>query len=84
MLLELAINLFASVILLGAGFVGGKYRERKLREGKNLEEYDFYPFGQDEKKHVFFDAGRFAEAVRYLGDEVGGEERPDGSGLPVT
>jgi hypothetical protein len=38
---ELAINVLASVILLGFGFFGGKYRERGLQQGRNLEEYDF-------------------------------------------
>jgi predicted transcriptional regulator YheO len=44
---DLSINIIASVIasaiLLAAGFLWGKYRERH-RFGKNLEEYDFYPF----------------------------------------
>ena len=44
---DVVINVVASVIasfiLLGAGFLWGKYRERK-RFGRNLEEYDFYPF----------------------------------------
>jgi hypothetical protein len=36
-------SVIASLILLGAGYAWEKYRERK-RLGKNLEEYDFYPF----------------------------------------
>ena len=35
---ELAVNVLASVILLGFGFLGGKYRERGLQKGRNLEE----------------------------------------------
>jgi predicted transcriptional regulator YheO len=44
---DISINVIASVIasaiLLGLGFAWGKYKERR-RFGRNLEEYDFYPF----------------------------------------
>jgi len=33
----------ASAILLAAGFLWGKYKERR-KFGRNLEEYDFYPY----------------------------------------
>src|SRR5882757_2551203 len=36
-------SIIASVILLIAGFLWGKYKERR-RFGRTLEEYDFYPF----------------------------------------
>src|SRR6266446_5887320 len=36
-------SIIASVILLIAGFLWGKYKERR-RFGRNLEEYDFYPY----------------------------------------
>src|SRR6267378_3044035 len=45
---ELSSNLFASIIVsvfsLAAGFLWGKYKERRHKFGRNLEEYDFYPF----------------------------------------
>jgi hypothetical protein len=45
---ELGINVIASIIVsalfLAVGFAWGKYKERKRKFGKNLEEYDFYPF----------------------------------------
>jgi predicted transcriptional regulator YheO len=45
---ELSSNLIASVIVsvfsLAAGFLWGKYKERRHKFGRNLEEYDFYPF----------------------------------------
>ncbi len=66
MLMELLINLAASALLIGGGFLGGKYRERVSRLGKNLEEYDFYPFGLDERKSLFFDPAKFNEAVRHF------------------
>jgi hypothetical protein len=36
-------SVIASIILLGAGFLWGKYKERR-KFGRNLDEYDFYPF----------------------------------------
>jgi predicted transcriptional regulator YheO len=36
-------SIIASAILLAAGFLWGKYKERR-RFGRNLEEYDFYPY----------------------------------------
>ena len=45
---ELGINVIASIIVslifLAAGFVLGKYKERRRKFGRNLDEYDFYPF----------------------------------------
>ena len=66
MFMELAINILASAILLFGGFAWGKHRERKLQLGKNLEEYEFYPFGLDEHRCLFFDEGKFNKAVRYF------------------
>jgi predicted transcriptional regulator YheO len=63
---ELAINVLASVILLGFGFFGGKYRERRLQQGRNLDEYDFYPFEVDEQKTLFLDLDKFSAGVSYL------------------
>src|ERR1700730_2603912 len=44
---DITINVVASVIasaiLLAIGFAWGKYKERR-RFGRNLEEYDFYPY----------------------------------------
>jgi len=44
---ELTINVVASIIVsllfLGLGFLWGKYKERRRKFGRNLEEYDFYP-----------------------------------------
>jgi hypothetical protein len=45
---ELSINIVASIVVsllfLAMGFLWGKYKERQRKFGKNLEEYDFYPF----------------------------------------
>ena len=66
MLVELAINVFASVILIAGGYFGGMYRERRAQRGKNLEDYDFYPFGTDELGNVYFDPEKFSAAMHYL------------------
>ena len=41
--INVVASIIASLVLLSAGYAWGKYRERK-RFGRNLEEYDFYPF----------------------------------------
>ncbi len=66
MLNELAINILASAILVVAGYIWGMYRERRSRMGKNLEEYEFYPFGIDEANRLFFDDSKFVKAVNHL------------------
>ena len=66
MLTEIAINVIASIVLLLFGYLSGQYRERKLYQGKNLEEYDFYPFALDDKQHLYFDSKKFSTGVRYF------------------
>ena len=63
---DLFINIVASVILLGFGYLVGQYRERRSQLGKSLEEYEFYPFALDASRHLFFDIEKFRRAVRYL------------------
>jgi hypothetical protein len=45
---ELSINVIASILVslffLANGFLWGKYKEQRRKFGRNLEEYDFYPF----------------------------------------
>lgn len=66
MLMDLVINVVASIFLMAIGFVGGKVRERKLQQGRHLEEYAFYPFGLDENRNLYFDSTKFNEAVRHF------------------
>jgi predicted transcriptional regulator YheO len=66
MFAELAINLLASAVLVAGGYLGGKYRERQAQKGKQLEEFDFYPFGVDEAKVLYFDDDKFLRAVDYF------------------
>jgi hypothetical protein len=44
---DLATNLLVSLIVFAVGFLIGKRRERALLAGRNLEQYDFYPFTID-------------------------------------
>ena len=66
MLGELLINILASAVFLACGFFVGKYRERRARAGKNLEQYDFYPFALDDDRTLYFDLERFSTGVDHL------------------
>lgn len=55
-----------SLILFAGGFFVGKYREKKRAKGKNLEEYDFYPFRVDAQNFPQFSLNDFRLAVHYL------------------
>ena len=41
------VEVIVSLLLFIGGYAIGKYREKKRLQGKNLEEYDFYPFDVD-------------------------------------
>lgn len=41
------VEVIVSLLLFIGGYAIGKYREKKRLKGKNLEEYDFYPFDVD-------------------------------------
>jgi predicted transcriptional regulator YheO len=66
---EISINVIASVIVsllfLVAGFIWGKYKERR-RFGRNLEEYDFYPFTIDRNNVPEFNLNNFRLGVHYF------------------
>ena len=66
MFAELAVNLLASAVLVVGGYLWGKFRERQSHNGKRLEEFDFYPFGIDEAKVLYFDEAKFLKAVDYF------------------
>ncbi len=67
---ELWINVIASTIasavLLGAGFVWGKYKERRRKFGRNLEEYDFYPFTVTRENFGEFNLNNFRLGMHYF------------------
>jgi len=58
-------SVFASLIFLVAGFFWGRYQERQ-HYGKNLDEYDFYPFDVNRDKIPEFKLKDFRLGMHYL------------------
>src|SRR5260370_11553179 len=67
---ELSINVVASLIVsllfLAAGFAWGKYKERRRRFGRNLDEYDFYPFTVTRENFGEFSLKDFRLGMHYF------------------
>ena len=67
---ELSINVIASIIVslsfLVAGFLWGKYKERRRKFGRNLEEYDFYPFTVTRENFGEFSLKDFRLGMHYF------------------
>src|SRR5437667_5829959 len=67
---EIGINVIASIIaslvFLVAGFIWGKYKERRRKFGRNLDEYDFYPFTISRENFGEFSLKDFRLGVHYF------------------
>jgi len=67
---ELSINVIASIIasvfFIAAGFLWGKYKERRRKFGRNLEEYDFYPFTVSRENFGEFSLKDFRLGMHYF------------------
>jgi YheO-like PAS domain len=63
---DIAVNLVVSALVFGAGFLIGKYRQRSLMRGRNLEQYDFYPFEVDADGFPNFSLELFRRGVDSL------------------
>ena len=67
---ELGINVIASIIaslvFLAAGFAWGKYKERRRKFGRNLDEYDFYPFTVSRENFGEFSLKDFRLGMHYF------------------
>jgi len=67
---EIGINVIASIIasfvFLVAGFIWGKYKERRRKFGRNLEEYDFYPFTVTRENFGEFNLNNFRLGMHYF------------------
>lgn len=67
---EISINVIASVIVsllfLAAGFLWGKYKERRHKFGRNLDEYDFYPFAVNRENFSKFSLKDFRLGMHYF------------------
>jgi predicted transcriptional regulator YheO len=58
-------SIIASLVLLAAGFLWGKYKERR-KFGRNLEEYDFYPFAINRDNIPEFNLKDFRLGMHYF------------------
>jgi predicted transcriptional regulator YheO len=67
---ELGANVIASIVTaafsLIAGFLWGKYKERRRKFGKNLDEYDFYPFTVTRENFGEFNLKDFRLGMHYF------------------
>src|SRR5438045_6421697 len=67
---ELSVNVIASIIVsllfLATGFLWGKYKEERRKFGRNLEEYDFYPFTVTRENFGEFSLKDFRLGVHYF------------------
>jgi predicted transcriptional regulator YheO len=67
---DITINVIASIIaslvFLAAGFIWGKYKERRRKFGRNLEEYDFYPFTISRENFGEFNLNNFRLGMHYF------------------
>src|SRR5437660_2926150 len=67
---ELGINVIASIIaslvFLVAGFIWRKYKERRRQFGRNLDEYDFYPFTVSRENFGEFSRKDFRLGMHYF------------------
>src|SRR5919108_5111374 len=58
-------SIIASLVFLAAGFFWGKYQERK-QYGKNLDQYDFYPFTTTRENFGAFNLNDFRLGMHYF------------------
>jgi predicted transcriptional regulator YheO len=67
---ELSINVVASILVslffLAMGFLWGKYKEQRRKFGRNLEEYDFYPFTISRENFGEFSLKDFRLGMHYF------------------
>lgn len=63
--MNIVASIIASAVLLGAGFLWGKYKERK-RFGRRLEEYDFYPYTVNRDNFPEFSLNNFRLGIHYF------------------
>lgn len=63
--INVVASIIASAVLLGAGFLWGKYKERQ-RFGRRLEEYDFYPYTINRDNFPEFNLNNFRLGMHYF------------------
>lgn len=64
------VNIISGIIVSGilflVGYIIGKKRERDKLKGRNIEEYDFYPFDLDAENRLYFDLKDFRLGIYYF------------------
>jgi predicted transcriptional regulator YheO len=63
---DIGINLLVSLLLFAVGYLVGRWRTRRHLRGRNLEQYDFYPFADDPDGFPQFSLEQFERGVRQL------------------
>src|SRR5207247_6377744 len=58
--------IIASLFFLAAGIAWGKYKERRRKFGRNLDEYDFYPFTVTRENFGEFSLNNFRLGMHYF------------------
>jgi predicted transcriptional regulator YheO len=66
MLTAAVAEALVSIILLALGFVVGKHRERRRLRGRDLTEYDFYPYQTTTDNFAEFSLRDFRLGMHYL------------------
>lgn len=59
-------EVLVSLLLVGLGFVAGKYRERREQRGRDLTEYDFYPYVETVEHFAEFSMRDFRLGMHYF------------------
>jgi Uncharacterized protein conserved in bacteria len=63
---EVVINLLVSLLVFAGGYLLGRWRVRRQLRGRNLEQYDFYPFVADADGFPQFSVEHFERGVKHL------------------
>jgi hypothetical protein len=66
LLRDVGVNLLVSLLLFAVGYLVGRWRMRRQLRGRNLEQYDFYPFVSDADGFPQFSLPHFERGVHYL------------------
>ncbi len=63
---HIAAEVITTIILFLGGYLIGKFREKRLHKGKNLDEYDFYPFSVNRDNFPEFNLNNFRLGLYYF------------------
>lgn len=63
---HIAAEVVTTLILFIGGYLIGKFREKRLQKGRNLDEYDFYPFHVNKDNFPEFSLNDFRLGMYYF------------------